>query len=309
MSKTPVQAIAAIAKQPYSWAYALGTVLLIASGIVWWSNVYMHPSNVFWGMIESSLSTRSTTIQTKQSSEQGSVEQYVQFELGGVNRARSLATVKQGDTIVKTELIGTPTETYSRYRNIDTNQKNAAGKPLDVSKIEGIWSKRDNDPGSGEAGQQLFAQATIGIGLPLGSVPVPVGELTPSQRQALLKQIKDSNVYDTSFKKVVKTQVNGRLHYTYTVKMQTILYVRMMKTFAQDLGLANLQNIDPNEYANSPTLNVQLRVDAKSRHLAEVSVEGGGYSQRYVSYGVPVLTDIPKKAISNDELQKRLSEL
>jgi hypothetical protein len=307
MPKTPAQLASSISKVPYWWAYAIGIVLIILSAWLWWTKIYLHPSNVFWAMLDNSLQTRSVSIETKQAQQGRSVEQYVQFELGSVDRARSLATVKQGETTIKSELIGTPDDTYSRYRSIETNQKNAQGKALNVSKVEGVWSK--NDKTADGSGQQLFAQATIGIGLPLGSVPVPVGEVSPQQREALLKQIRDNNVYDASFKDIVKKRVNGRLEYTYTANMQTILYVRMMKTFANDLGLKHLDAIDPNQYSSSAPIAVQLTVDALSRRLVEISVAGGGYAQRYVSYGVSVTAPIPQNPISATELQRRLGEL
>ena len=308
MSKTPAQLVTSLTKKPYWWAYAIGIVLIITSGILWWTKVYLSPSQVFWGMLDSSLSTRSATIQTKQSNQQGVAEQYVQFELGGVDRAHSLATVKQGATTIETEIVGTPDVTYSQYRYIKTDQKNAAGKPLNTSKIEGVWAKRDSKDTTA-AGSPLFAQAVLGVGLPLGAVPVPIGDVTPEQRAALLKQMRDHSVYDVSFKDVIKKRADGRLQYTYTTKIQAILYIRLMKNFAKDLGLSQLDDVDPNQFSGSQPINVQLTVDALSRHLVEVSVQGGGYSQRYSGYGVPVRAELPAKSISSAELQKRLQEL
>lgn len=258
-------------------------------------------------MLEQSLATRSVTMETKQAQQGQGIEQYVQYELGHVDRARSIATIKQGESTVKTELVGTPGDTYSRFLSVDTTQKGANGKALDFSKVEGVWVK--NETGADGAAQPLFAQAVIGFGVPMGSVPVPIGAVSTTQRAELMKYIKESGVYGVSFKDATKKRVNGRLEYSYTVKIQTILYARMMKSFAGNLGLSQLDNLDPNQYAGAEPMTVQLTVDALSRQLVAVRAEGAGYTVRYSSYDVPLRVDIPTKSISNEELQKRLGEL
>jgi hypothetical protein len=299
-----------ITDRPYWWVYVTGLVLVLLTGWLWWQRVYMSPSNVFWGMLEQSLSTRSVVIETSQQSQESTINQHIQFELGDVNMARSITNLTQGNTKVQTEIIGTPTTDYSRYRSIKTDQKNAEGKPLDVSKVVGVWSKSDGQQQSANSAgsNQLFAQALLGIGLPVGSVPVPVGNLTPAQRDVLLGQIKSQQVYETSFKDLTKTRHKGRSVYVYDVKIQTILYVRMMKQFAKQLGLSQLEAVDANTYRSSAPLEVTLTVDARSRQLVAVD-RGQGYTQSYAGYGVPLQAEVPRKAISASEMQQRLISL
>ena len=300
-----------ITGRPYWRLYFIGIIILLLSGWLWWTRVYLGPERVFWGMVENSLSTRGVTIEIAQTNDQSSIRQLVQMELGPTDRAHSLTTLKQGATEVKTEIIGTRDTDYTRYRSIKTNQKNAAGKPLNVSKVANVWAKSDGAQQSEtqSSSHQLFAQALLGIGLPVGSVPVPVGEVTPEQRGDMVRRIRGENIYGTSFDKAKKERKDGHLQYTYDVKIQTILYVRMMKDFARSLGLHELDQVDPNLYQTAEPLHVKLIVDAQSRQLVGVENQQAGYKQTYQGYGLPLKVEVPKRPISSAELQRRLTEL
>jgi hypothetical protein len=302
----------AITSRPYWYVYVAGILLLLLSGYIWWSRVYLAPERVFWNMLGNSMSTEGVTIETSQSNDQASIKQLVQVQLGPTSRAHSLTTLKQGKTEVKTEIIGTKDADYTRYRSIKTDQKNAQGKPLNVSKIVGIWSKSDNTQQSATqaSNHQLFSQAVLGVGLPVGSVPIPIADLSVSQRDSLMHMMRSENVYKPSFKggDVKKERKNGHLQYTYTIKIQTILYVRLMKEFAKDLGLHELDSVDPNSYQTAQPLNVKLTVDAYSRQLVAVNT-GQGYQQTYEGYGLPLSVTLPKHPISAEELQQRLTQL
>jgi hypothetical protein len=307
----PKRITSVFTNRPYWQLYVAGVLLLVLSGGLWWSRVYMNPERVFWDMVGNSLSTRGVTVEIKQSNEQSSIKQLMQMELGTTNRAHSLTTLTQGNTELKTEIIGTRDTDYTRYRSIDTDQTNAEGKPLDVDKVVGIWSKSDGQlqNETQAASNQLFAQTVLGLGLPVGSVPIPIGELKPVDRQEMLERIRDQKVYKFNIKDVKKERKNGRLQYTYDTKIQTILYVRMMKDFARNLGMHELDQVDPNTYQSAEALHVKLTVDALSRQLVDVENVSGGYAQSYKGYGLPVQVELPAKTISAAELHKRLSEL
>lgn len=286
--------------------------MLLGSGYMWWSRIYLAPERVFWSMVSNSLSTKGVTMEMTQESEGNKLTQYIQMELGTTNKAHSLTNLKQGNTEVKTEVIGTPSADYTRYRSIKTDQKNAEGKPLNISKVIGVWSKSDDaeQTDTQSSGHQLFAQSVLGIGLPVGSIPVPLGEVSASQRQDLLREMKTEKLYGVSFKPkdVKKERKDGRLRYTYNVKIQTILYVRMMKEFAKDLGLHELDSVDPNTYQTAAPLDVKLTVDAYSRELAAVD-SGQDYAQTYKGYGLPLNVSVPSRPITTTQLQTLLGQL
>jgi hypothetical protein len=292
-----------IKKKPIQSLYVVGALLLLIGGMVWWNKVSVNPERIFWGTIEQSLATSAVTIQADQKSDNANVHQTVQYSLGAKNISHSLTKLTQGSTTVQNELIGTPTADYTRYVGVQTDQKGANGKNLDFSNIIGIWAK-------GESGQnQLFSQGVLGIGLPLGGVAVPIGNLQPAQRAKLIQEIKDNVVYQTTYNKAKKQTVNGRLQYVYDVSVQPVAYATLMKHFAQTVGLHDLDSLDPNTFRGQQSLIMKLTIDVRARHLVAVEMESTHDKQTYAAYDVPVRLDLPAKTVSVNELQNRLSHL
>lgn len=290
--------------EPYLWAYIVGSVALIASSILWWFFVYLGPQHVFWSMIHSSLASASVTTVSSQKSGANSLEQLVHVDTQK-QLAQSLTTLKQDNTTVKTEIIGTTAADFTRYLAIESQAK------ADTSKVKNVWSKSDDtkQTDTQAGGHQLYAQAALGIGLPIGSVPVPIADMPADRRQALYEYIRNQNVYQPDFAHVKKERKEGRLLYTYDVKIQTVLYVSLMKAFAKDLGLHELDAANPNSYQNNPLITVSLTVDALSHQLSSVNFTQLGYSMKYTAYGVALQVMPPKQFISNAELQQRLGAI
>src|SRR3990167_11352258 len=109
----------------------LGVALLLLAAFLWWTKVFNSPQNVFWGMLDNSLSTSSITRYVSENAGDSSTERYMRLQTGSTNAAQSLELTKQGSTIVTKETIGTPTVDYVRYARIQTDQKSANGKPVD----------------------------------------------------------------------------------------------------------------------------------------------------------------------------------
>lgn len=288
--------------------YVAGIVILVLSGGLWWFKVYTAPPHVFWAMIDNSLATKSVVTEMNQTSGPNSLKQQVHTDVQ-TKRSRSLTTLKQNGAEVKTEIIGTHDADYTRYLSIK-NPQPKDGKQHDTSKVVNVWAKSDDVAQSQTqaSGNQLYAQSTLGVGLPIGTVPVPVGEIGHRERADLVQRIKNDGVYAPDYKKVKKERKNGRLLYTYEVKMQTILYVRLMQEFARQLGLHELDKVDANTYRSAKPMQVKLTVDAYSHRLTRVD-SGQGVAQDYKDYGSPLAVAIPKKTIPAAELQKRLNEL
>ena len=303
----PSQDISFVIRRPWQ-LYTAGVVVLLLAGWLWWSKVYLNPQRVFWNTLQAGMHTSGVTVETSQQSGQNSVDQLVQIQLDQQRIAHSLATLKQGNNLIQTEIIGTPTADYNRYRSIKTDQKNAQGQPIDTSKVLGVWAKSDSKQQSSTTGSHQFAQAVLGVGLPLGSVPMPIADLTQSQVSAMMDMIKYENVYDVSFNSVTTQHKGIHTLYTYPVKIQTILYVQMIKQFAADLGIHDLDQIDPNTFQSAQPLSIKLTIDATARQLVSID-NGQGYTQRYEAYGLPVSVAIPKQTIPAAEMQQRLSQL
>jgi hypothetical protein len=241
--------------------------LLLAAGGLWCFKLSITPERVFWGMLDQSLSTGGVSMHSVMEQGDARLEQNVQFSLGGQNRAVSLTKLTQGEAKVVTEVIGTPEADYNRYAHIDTDRTNSTGQPLDVSKVLNVWAKTENSDNRSE----MIGQAVLGLSLPFGGIPVPIGNLNPEQRAKLITQAKNEGVYEVSFDDVKRERKDGRLRYVYEIKVQTIPYVHLMKTFAKEAGLHELEQLDPNNY-QAPPMTMKLTVDARSKHLVKMEI-------------------------------------
>ncbi len=291
------------------WLSVAAGIILVLTAWLWWTKVSVDPQRVFNGMLEQSLTTTSVTLHLEQSGQGVRTRQAIQFQLGAQNFARATTNIMQSGNTVSTETIGTQDYDYTRYTKIDTTSKTSSGKPVDTSHILHTWAKATPEDAAKNHIVPLLPQAVLGVGLPLGSLAVPMGNVDPDQRHALLEQIRDDRVYDVNFGKVEKRRVNGRTAYAYPVTLQPITYVRMMQNFAADLGLTQLEKIDPNFFSGAEPLHLTFVIDAHARQLIEVDYPPTNYKERYSGYGVRGNLQLPHHTISSDELQKRLSAL
>lgn len=290
-------------KSPLVWLYAGGAVLLLAAAAVWCFKISLDPERVFWATIERGLATRAVTVQAKQESAGTTADQTIRISFGAENRSHSLTTLSQGGTLVKTEMIGTPTLDYTRYVNVITDQKKVDGTPIDPSKILGVWAKGQEGTG------QFFNQAVFGFSMPVGGMGVPIGHLSPEHRATLVKQIRDDVAYQLDFSKTKKEWTNGRLLYTYDISVQPVGYIAMMKQLSSLTGLHSLDDVNPKDYTAQEPFGLKVTIDVRSRQVVRVSSPERGSEQNYVSYDVPVQIALPTNAISGTEMQKLLSDL
>lgn len=286
------------------WFIGGGVVLLLVAGGLWWCKLSITPERVFWGMIDQSFQTTGVTMSSTSMQGEASLEQHLQYSLGTQNRALANTTLRQGEAVVTTETLGTIGADYTRYAHIQTERTNTDGGPLDLSNILNVWAKTEQPAGT----SQVLSQTMLGLSVPLGSIPVPIGNLTPEQRQQLIGQIKNEGVYEVPFKEVKKEKQNGRLYYTFQVKIQSIPYVHLMKEFAKQIGLHDLEQLDPNEYQGDP-LTVEIKVDARAKQIVEVFIPTTDSRQTFSSYNIPVSTEVPTNSVSAEELQQRLNKL
>lgn len=293
----------------YYWLYGLGSVILLLGVVLWWTKASVDPASVFWGTVRNSMSSTGVTLHIDENSTSTKDNQALQYSLGTTNQVHGMRTVQQGATTVKTESIGDSTHTYTRYTQIKTTQKTNDGKAVNFSGVLGKWT----DPAEGTSSSQLLPQISLGLALPLGAVPMPIGYVQPNQREDLVKYMQSRSLYQVSFAKgaVKKETKNGRLLYTYSVSMQPELYITIMKRFAKDVGIKDLDNVDASQYKNASLVTVSLTIDAHARQLVKVENTAQGYSEMYSGYGVPARITMPKtnSVMSYQELQKRLQAL
>lgn len=289
------------------WLFASGVMLLVVSAFIWWVGVYESPYNVYWGMLEDALATSSVTKHTVEGSSTTKLDQYIGEQFGTDSFAYGRTTLTNTDSTVKTEMVGTMETDYVRYTSIQTTQKNKQGKSFDFSQVLGKWGQAPavNAPAQGQTAP-FFVQSMLGLG---GGNLIPIANLTPEQRQMLLKQLHDNVVFSPTFNNVKKGTFDGRSVYTYSVDVEPVAYVGFEKAFATDLGIKTLDSIDPNSYQGQQPLKVQLTVDIRSHHLVEVNYVGVQHQEFFSSYGVPVQAPTPKATMSAQALQGLVNKI
>jgi hypothetical protein len=287
-------------RQTYFVLYGFGALLLLIGIVLWWTKVSVNPKRVFWDTIGNSMSTNGVTLHIDEKSGTANDSQSIQYSLGTTNQVHAIRSVRQNGTTVKTESIGTDSKTFTRYTEVKTPKKD-----MKLDKVLNVWA----DPTSNGTTAQLLPQVALGLALPLGAVPVPIGYINPDDRNAIIKSMQQRVLYQVDFNKVKKHSDNGRLLYDYTVSMQPQLYLDTLKVFAQKTGIKELENIDTAQYANVGTIKVTLTIDAHSKTLTKVADSDQGYTETYDGYGVQTNITAPNSAISMTELQKRLSAL
>ncbi len=282
----------------------VAALILIVAGWFWWQNVYMSSSNVFWGMINNNLQTASVTRHTLQIGQDRTVDQLIREQFGPVNAVQTNVTLKQksaeGDTLVKSETIGTPNNDFSRYVKISTPQKAANGKPIDTSKVTGVWGKSSDPKPNETSTAQYYRQSIVTI--------IPYGNFNSQQRQTLVDQMHDHQVYTYEASSVKSVKENNRSAYVYTIKIKPAAYIDLMKTYTKELGLGDL-GLDPSSYANSPDLTAEITVDKLSRQIVKINYPDSGQSETVADQNLQQPITLPASTIPINELQDRIQKV
>ena len=283
-----------------------GITMFVLAGacFVWWAVVWQSPQHAFEDMLANNLTTTSVTRSATAGAGSQNIEQIARLEMGTMNAADWIVTAKQAGSTVMTENIGTPTGGYIRYIRITSAQKTKNGKAFDFSPAVGVWGKSDGVTDT--ALNDLFSQTLLDI----SSVPAPpIGNLPSSQQENILAYMRTEQIFVPDYAKVKRETINGRGVYTFPVAVKLGAYVRMMQAFAHDLGLTDLDTIDPSQYSTVPPLDITMSVDRASHELARITYPTNGFSQTYAEWGLITQTVIPSKTITTTELQQRILDL
>lgn len=276
-------------------------VLVVLFAVIWsiFHFVYESTDNVFYGMLNNSLSTSSFTKRIIQGSSQNLVAQTIYVETGAKNIALSkeLQLVSGGVGKVETLNIGTPTTDYSKITELQTDQRNAQGTLLNYSPVVNVWSI--NKPGpAGRTSGQLFTSAI------LGSV-VPIGNVTTGQKNSLINYIKTQKVYLLG--KVTKDTVAGRTQYTYVVGVNLPAFATMLNQFGTDLGMKlPPTNTKPLEHEIE---TADVTIDALSRQLIGIRYIDTKTTEAFSSFNVKTAVSLPKAKESLSSLEAEISKI
>lgn len=303
----PAQHSSSVRKSQTQLAYVLGVLALlvfIAGGYIWYSKIFTAPERVFREMVANSLNVRGVTREVSQDDTGISIKQRLRLELGGTNSVEGLTTLVQNDsankqTMVVTETVGTPEKNFSRYVSVETEERNQAGKAVDLSPIENIWSQETVDPKAGTQG--LFAEAMFGV--------IPFAQLSQANRKGVQEFIRENNVYDVEYEKAKRIESSGKSAYEYPVIVQAKNYIELLKRVDSLTGLNQLQELDSSAYENTTPIQLTIVVAIDSRQLLEVRYSGASRTEVFSGYGIQNNQDLPEAAVSRAELETQLQQL
>lgn len=290
-----------MSNKPAKFIFVLAGIVSVVTAVVWWQKIYTDPNRVFNAMLTNSLRSHGVTKLTSQESGGQSLEQTIQLQLSEQNIVRGRTVLTQpsatGETVIETESIGTPTTDYVRYVDIETDQLGESGAPLDFSEVIGVWGRSSSDTATLTAGE-LYSEATMSV--------VPFGNLNAEQRHEILATMKSINLYEYTNSEVKQETINGRPIYRYSVEVQPEKYVRMLKQYADTVGLNQFSDLDPAEFKGNPPFNLEMVIDVWSRQLRQVTFIDTQQTEDYLAYGLHQSVSTPENAIPVQELQQRL---
>ena len=282
--------------------FVVGIIILLLSFFSWWLFVRNTAQNTFESMLSNGFRTSSVTRQVLQDSGSQKLDQIIRLQTQTKHTAhgKTLLTQKVGEeaTIIETESIGTPTSDFVRYTKITTDQKNPRGEKIEFDKVLGVWGK--SDVTSEDSIGDLYSDTALGLFL--------FGDFSSSQRESLLGNIKENNVYETNYGSAKKITKDGRNYYAYNVSIKPSAYVKLLKEYGQYVGIAQLENLNPENYENADPLTFNVTVDILSQRLSSISSIGGERTESFSGYGIIDPIEIPTDTISLPDLQRRLNE-
>lgn len=296
----------------YRYMYILGVFILVGIGIFWAKNVFLNPQKAFWGAVSNNLSIQGYTAEINQTQGKQVLHQLAQVDTSGEDKSRYSTRISQltdnGEMSVSTETLGTHDANYTRYASIRGVQNDQTKQNIDFSQVIDRWAKADNDAENGlkGGGSRLTLQAMIGPSL--GSYPIPFANLSANDRQDILKQMKQDNLFKVDESKTKKETRNGRPVYTYEVEILPVAYVGTVKQISKMMGIKEFDDLDPNDYSGFSPLKSTVTIDVLSRQVIETSNESG-LKQVYTGFGLPITVQLPAQTITETELQQKITAL
>ncbi len=301
--------IKTLKNRPYGRAVAglcgLGIIALLVAGLAWWQHMANDPERAFWTMLDNSLSTSSVTRRITQTSQNGALDQVTRLSLGGQTYASSRTVVRQptasgADTVI-TETLGTTKNDYARYVSIDTNQRGQNNQPLNFSSVLGIWGKSP-DAAKGQDSSAQFLNGTI-LGV------VPFAPLSRDERHRVLQTMRDKNVFEINYSKVSYKTTDGRAAIVYPAEINASAYIATLKVFAHELGLTQLEGVNPANYSSSQAEKIEITVDKLSHQLLNINYVSEGRQEAYSGFGLQKNVKVPGSTVPIADLQQHLQSI
>lgn len=278
----------------------IGGAVLVLAGAAWWVFAYSSPTTAFDDMLANNLATPGVTRVSEQGNDQLRIAQYTQLQLGAQPTAHSLTILKRSGIELTTEGVSDRGQDFVRISKIVL--PSSMDKAIDTSTLTGKWAKLSaGENGGGLLSTGLFDQALLGV--------LPIANLSPSDREALMEYIDKSEVFSFDASKVKTVDVGGRKAYSYDVSVKPAPYIKLMQEFGKLVDIHQYDDINANAYASSASIPLTIVVDARSHTLLEVAQQTTGRTDRYGAFGLMPQSDVPKATLTTKQLTELLAKL
>lgn len=285
-----------------NWLVALAVVILLGGLWTWYQYVHRSTYGVFWDTVNNSLNINGVTRTVEQAGNGGQMKQTLQLSLGQHNLARGVTTITQpnqqddGQLIIQTEIVGTPTTNFARYVGISGITPSSQA---DLASVKDIWSQETVT--KGQFGQNVFIESIFGS--------IPFGDLNAAQRQELVQFMKDNKVYDVDYRGAKVVNRDGKQAYEYNVKVNIPAYIASLVMLDDMLGLGQLTGVDPATSEGTAPAELTVVASIDGRQLLEIGFVGAPRTEKYSAYGVHVDGLLPEAVLPRVELEQKVQKL
>jgi hypothetical protein len=286
-------------------ASVLGVVLLVVSGYLAYTRLYLSKDRRFWIAIENSMSTQSYVREITAGGTGNRTVEKTRYTFGPQATIEKLTSVgaksATTESNVVTQTVATPSAQFVSYVDITTSEKKPNGDAYNFDSVKGVWARQAEATTQEEADQlkQDFVQQHVTI--------VPFGNLSGVARRNLLQELKSSGVYEIDRLNIVKQEIDGKNYMAYPVRVHLKKYVSILQKHFYELGYGTFSALDPSQYTETAKYNATLLLDMNGTTLRGMATST--QTELYVNYGTSRKTTIPTNAISLDDLQSRLQAL
>lgn len=284
------------------WVFALGLLVLLGSLFAWYQYVHRSTYGVFWDTIDNNLNINGVTRTIEQQNNGADFNQKLQISLGAENVARGITTVTQpsaeGNTVVVSETVGTPTENFVRY--VDVNVAGSGTAPADVASIKNVWSREPLTQG-GQLNQSILAEGLFSS--------FPLARLNQPQRQEVVQFMKDNKVYSVDYKNAKEVSRGGKQGFEYVVVVDLPGYIATLKMIDTMMGLKQLESVDPSAYEGAEPAELTVVNSINGRQLLEVTYNGSSRKEKYSAYGARINVAIPEAYLLRSELEQKVQTI
>lgn len=285
-----------------------GTLLLVISGSLAYTRLYMTPERRFWSAIENGLRTESVVKEVVTKNPNGTTITDSRLSFAPlVYSETKTATHQRIDTQtssdVVTRTLTTPKDAFVRYDSINSNEKKPNGSKYDFSSIEGLWAKRDSSDYTETDLLERLSASYIQT--------VPFANLDLKESNQFIDKLKASGAYEVDFSQTAEDHDNDLT--VYTVNLKAKAYVAVLQDMFKQLGLGESTNLDASQYDETSSIKLHIAINGANQ-VRKVAYPQSGKNdsnfETYRDYGarVPVNPDT-QHAVSFSDLQTRMNSI